>query len=137
LVERLVLVDALTYPFALDFKARLPMMPFLGGFFFKQLYGRAAFRNHFRESVFAHGSSMPLDRVDRYYDLFNTPAARESAHAVLQSMVDTRPIVARITRISPRALVVWGRGDRIFPASFGQRLAREIGGARLGTLHAP
>jgi len=136
LVERLVLVDAMTYPFRLDFRSRLPLMPFLGGVLFKQLYGRGTFRRHFRENVFSPGFAMPLERIDRYYDQFNTPAARESAHAVLQSIRDTRPIVARITRITAPTLVMWGRSDRIFPASFGQRLAREIAGARFDVLDA-
>ena len=136
LVERLVLVDAMTYPFRLDFRSRLPLTPLLGGLLFKQLYGRGTFRRHFRDNVFSPGFSLPLDRIDRYYEQFNTPAARESAHAVLHSTRDTRPTVARITRITAPTLVVWGRRDRMFPASFGQRLAREIPGARLDVLDA-
>jgi pimeloyl-ACP methyl ester carboxylesterase len=136
LVDRLVLVDAMSYPFRLDFRSRLPLVPFVGGLMFKQLYGRGMFRRHFRENVFSPGFTLPLDRIDRYYDQFNTPAARESAYAVLQSIRDTRPIVARITRITAPTLVVWGRSDRMFPASFGQRLAREIAGARFDVLDA-
>jgi len=136
LVERLVLVDAMSYPFRLDFRSRLPFLPFVGGLLFKQLYGRGMFRRHFRDNVFSPGFTLPLERIDRYYDQFNTPAARESAHAVMQSIRDTRPIVARITRITAPTLVVWGRSDRIFPASFGQRLAREIAGARFDVLDA-
>lgn len=136
LVDRLVLVDAMTYPFRLDFRSRLPLVPFVGGVLFKQLYGRGMFRRHFRENVFSPGFSLPVERIDRYYDQFNTPAARESAYAVLQSIRDTRPIVARITRITAPTLVVWGRSDRMFPASFGQRLAREIAGARFDVLEA-
>jgi pimeloyl-ACP methyl ester carboxylesterase len=136
LVERLVLVNAMSYPFRLDFRSRLPLVPFVGGVLFKQLYGRGTFRRHFRDNVFSPGFSLPLERIDRYYDQFNTPAARESAHAVLQSIRDTRPIVARITRVTAPTLVMWGRRDRMFPASFGQRLAREIAGARLDVLDA-
>ncbi len=40
LVERLVLVNAMSYPFRLDFRSRLPFLPFVGGLLFKQLYGR-------------------------------------------------------------------------------------------------
>src|SRR5690349_6163108 len=47
LVQRLVLVDALCYPFPLSFKARLPLVPILGSIFFKQLYGRGRFRAYF------------------------------------------------------------------------------------------
>jgi pimeloyl-ACP methyl ester carboxylesterase len=136
LVERLVLVDAMSYPFLLDFRSRLPLLPFLGGLIFKQMYGRGGFRRHFRDNVFSPGFTLPLDKIDRYYDQFNTPAARESAHAVLLSSRDTRPIVARIPRITAPTLVVWGRSDRMFPASFGQRLAREIAGARFDVLDA-
>jgi pimeloyl-ACP methyl ester carboxylesterase len=136
LVEKLVLVDAMSYPFLLDFRSRLPLLPFLGGLIFKQMYGRGGFRRHFRDNVFSPGFSLPVDKIDRYYDQFNTPAARESAHAVLQASRDTRPIVARIPRITAPTLVVWGRSDRMFPASFGQRLAREIAGARFDVLDA-
>jgi pimeloyl-ACP methyl ester carboxylesterase len=136
LVEKLVLVDAMSYPFLLDFRSRLPLMPFLGGLIFKQMYGRGGFRRHFRDNVFSPGFTLPLDKIDRYYDQFNTPAARESAHAVLQASRDTRSIVARIPRITAPTLVVWGRSDRMFPASFGQRLAREIAGARFDVLDA-
>jgi pimeloyl-ACP methyl ester carboxylesterase len=140
LVDRLVLVDALVYPFPLELGSRFSLVPVVGPFLFKQLYGRGTFRGYFREQVFARGFEMPLDRVDRYYDQFNTPAARESAYAVLAAMMDTRPVVARIPRVHVPTLVVWGRHDRLFPAVFGQRLAREIGGARLELLdagHAP
>jgi pimeloyl-ACP methyl ester carboxylesterase len=136
LVQRLVLVNAMSYPFRLDFRSRLPLVPVVGGVLFKQLYGRGTFRRHFRDNVFSPGFSLPIDRIDRYYDQFNTPAARESAHAVLQSIRDTRPIVARITRITAPTLVMWGRRDRMFPPHFGQRLAREIAGARLDVLDA-
>jgi pimeloyl-ACP methyl ester carboxylesterase len=140
LVERLVLVDALSHPFRLDFKSRLTTAPIVGRFLFKQLYGRRAFRRFFRENVFTASDELPLERIDRYYDLFNTPAARESAHAVLQAIRDTRPVVARVTRITAPTLVVWGRRDRLGPPVYGQRLAREIPGARfdvLDTGHAP
>jgi pimeloyl-ACP methyl ester carboxylesterase len=140
LVERLVLVDALSHPFRLDFKSSLATAPIVGRFLFKQLYGRRFFRRFFRENVFTASTDVPLERIDRHYDLFNTPAARESAHAVLQAIRDTRPVVARVTRITAPTLVVWGRRDRLSPPVFGQRLAREIPGARFDVLdagHAP
>lgn len=140
LVERLVLVDALVYPFPLELRSRVSLLPVLGPFLFKQLYGRGTFRGYFREHVFSPEFDVPLDRIDRYYDQFNTPAARESAYAVLSAMTDTRAVVARIPRVKAPTLVVWGRHDRLLPPVFGQRLAREIGGARLELLdagHAP
>jgi pimeloyl-ACP methyl ester carboxylesterase len=140
LLERLVLVDAMSYPFRLDARSRIPMLPVVGGFVFKQMFGRGMFRRHFRDNVFSPGFALPAERVDRYYDQFNSPAGRESAHAVLLAVRDTRPVVARITRVTAPTLVIWGRHDRMFPPSFGQRLAREIPGARLDVLdcgHSP
>lgn len=140
LVDKLILVNALAYPLRLDFRSRLPLLPVVGGFLFKQLYGRRTFRRFLRDNFYAPDSPISQERIDRYYDLFNTPAARESAHAVLQATDDTRPIVARLPRVNAPTLVIWGRHDRILPATLGQRLSREIAQARLDILdagHAP
>jgi pimeloyl-ACP methyl ester carboxylesterase len=48
--------------------------------------------------------------------------------------------VADTARIVAPTLVVWGRGDKQYPAGLGQRLAREIRGAGfklMDTGHAP
>ena len=140
LVTRLVVLDPLCYPHPLVRKLRVPLWPVVGGMLFKQLYGRALFRRYFRDDIFAPGAVLPYDRIDRFYEYFKAPSARESAHAVLRSMLDTRPVVARITRIRRPTLVVWGREDRMFPATFALKLSREICDARLTLMdagHAP
>lgn len=140
LVTRLVVEDALCYPFPMSFRGRLPFLPVIGGAIFKQLYGRRTFRSYFRDEFFRPGVALPHERIDQHYDFFNGPSARESAYAVLRSIVDTRPVVARITRITTPTLVVWGRDDRIFPAASAQRLARELPQSKLAILdaaHAP
>lgn len=136
LVQRLVLEDALCYPFPMSLKTRLPLMPVIGGIVFKQLYGRALFRAHFREDIFRADAVVPIARIDRHYELFNGPSARESAHAVMRAVLDARPVVARLSRITSPTLVVWGRDDRLFPAQSAQRLAREISGAKLEIMDA-
>jgi len=140
LVKRLVLVAPLCYPYRVSRRIRWPLTPVVGGVLFKQLYGRRTFRNYFEEEVFSTRSTTPFSRIDRLYDLFNTPSARESAYAVLKSMLDTRPVVARVSRVRQPTLVVWGRDDRIFPAAFALKLTREIPDARLELFdagHAP
>jgi pimeloyl-ACP methyl ester carboxylesterase len=139
LVSRLVLVDALVYPTVESLRRRLPLSPVVGPIFFKQLFGRGMFRARFRDDVFGD-FPLPLDRIDRYYDTFNVPSARESAYAVLRAAADTSPIVARIGRVTCPTLVVWGREDRLFPVANAQRLAREIRHARLQVMetgHSP
>jgi pimeloyl-ACP methyl ester carboxylesterase len=136
LVQRLVIEDALCYPFPMSFRMKLPLVPVIGGIIFKQLWGRSLFRAYFRDEIFRADAAVPLSRVDKHYDLFNGPSARESAHAVLRAVLDARPVVARLSRITSPTLVVWGRDDRLFPAQSAQRLAREIPGARLEIMDA-
>jgi len=136
LVTRLVLEDALVYPFPLSFRARLPLAPVVGGVIFKQILGRRGFRSYFREEFFRPGAEIPYERIDQHYEFFNGPSARESAYAVLRSVLDTRPIVARLTRITTPTLVVWGCDDRMLPASSAQSLVRAIPAAKLEIMDA-
>jgi pimeloyl-ACP methyl ester carboxylesterase len=140
LVSRLVLVDSLSYPAPALGHAKLPLLPLVGAIFFKQLYGRGMFRAHFRDEIFGGGFPPPIARIDRWYETFNSPSARESAYAVMRAMRDVSPVVARLGRVNCPTLVVWGREDRVFPVAFAQRLAREIRDARLHVLetgHSP
>jgi pimeloyl-ACP methyl ester carboxylesterase len=140
LVARLVLVDALCYEAPLGVQQRLATVPLVGGLVFKQLWGYRNFRAYFRERVLLPGAPVPSERIEHYYRLFNTPAARGSALATLRATVDTRPVIARTSRIQTPTLVVWGRGDKVFPAALGQRLARQIRGAGFELMdsgHAP
>jgi pimeloyl-ACP methyl ester carboxylesterase len=136
LVTRLVVEGSLAYPAPRSLRARLPLVPIVGGIAFKQLYGRAIFRSIFREEMYAPGLSAPLSRIDWHYDIFNSPSARESAHATMLATRDTRPVVARLPRIVAPTLVLWGHDDLIYPASHAHRLARSIPGARLEIMDA-
>jgi pimeloyl-ACP methyl ester carboxylesterase len=136
LVSKLVLIDALCYESGTGRYGELALLPFVGGLILKQLWGRGLFRRHFQETVFGPTSSVATPRIDRYYDAFNAPAARSSALATLRATVDTRGVVAQTTRIHAPTLVVWGRHDRVWPASFGQRLSREIRGSGFELLDA-
>ena len=140
LIQRLILEDALCYPAPRTVTSRLFLLPIVGALLFKQLYGRVWFRAYYRDLVYKKGFAIPTERVDWHYDAFNSPSARESAHAVLHAMLDTRPTVARLIRIVAPTLVVWGRHDRLSPVIAAHRLVRSIPNARLQILdagHAP
>lgn len=140
LVQRLVLVDALCYPPPRNIAPQIAHLPVIGGIFFKQLYTRAMFRSHFQRFLLGPSAAVPIARIDRHYELLSTPNARESAHAVLHAMFETRPVVARLGRIAAPVLVVWGHDDRLLPVQHAQRLAHEIPGAKLEIVdagHAP
>jgi pimeloyl-ACP methyl ester carboxylesterase len=136
LVSELVLVDTLCYQTARDLKQRVVLVPLFGGLLFKQLLGRTMFRALFRDTMLSQSGAVAPERLDHYYDMLNTPAARGSALATLRAAVDTRPIVAQIPRIQTPTLVLWGRHDKLYPAALGQRLAREIRGAGFELLDA-
>jgi pimeloyl-ACP methyl ester carboxylesterase len=136
LVSRLVLVDTLCYETKLDPRLRLALLPLVGSFVFKQLWGRSTFRSFFRSQLLAPRSTVPSWRIDDYYETFNAPAARGSALATWRATIDTRSVVAKTARIQAPTIVVWGRQDRMIPAGYGQRLAREIRGAGFELLDA-
>ena len=131
LVTRLVVTDPLVYPYPPNRKMRAPLWPVIGSIIFKQLFGRRLFRSYFKDEVFSPGSDLPAERIEELYDCFNTPSARESAYAVLTSMLDTRPVAACVARVRHPTLVAWGRDDRIFPAAYALKLVREVPNARL------
>ncbi|MEZ4312190.1 MAG: alpha/beta hydrolase [Polyangiaceae bacterium] len=140
LVQRLVLEDALCYPPPRKISPQLAHVPVLGGIFFKQFYSRAMFRSYFQRLMLGPRALVPSARIDRHYDLLTTPNARESAHTVMHTMLETRPVVARLGRIQKPALVVWGHEDRLLPVAHGQKLAHEINGAKLQIIdggHSP
>jgi pimeloyl-ACP methyl ester carboxylesterase len=140
LVSKLVVVDALSESAEPWLYGKLAHLPFAGSLVFKQLLGRSLFGAYFRELFLSDPSAVTSERLDVYYQSFNTPAARGSALATLRATVDTRPVAAQTSRIQKPTLVLWGRRDRLLPPSVGQRLAREIRGARFELLdagHAP
>lgn len=140
LVSELVVVDALSEGAEPWLYGRLAHVPVAGSLVFKQLLGRSLFGAYFRELFLHDPDAITNARLDNYYQSFNSPAARGSVLATLRATVDTRPVAAQTSRIQKPTLVLWGHRDRLLPPSVGQRMAREIRGARfelLGGGHAP
>lgn len=140
-VDKLVLIDAHCYPLDLNFKARLPLLPLVGRFIFTKLYGRALFRDYFKNDVWNGKGPPSWERVDRYYDEFSPAESRAAAYAVVRSVVDVAPLAALLPSIEAETLILWGEEDHLIPLRLGERLARAIPGARLevlpGRCHAP
>ncbi len=141
LVSRLVVIDTPCYATTLTLEQRAASLPLMGGLVFKQLFNRPSFRAFFRTRLLSRNAPKEaLERVDHYYELFNSPAARGSALATLRATADTRGVVAQTGRVRAPTLVLWGRHDRLVPAALGQRLSREIRGAGFELVdagHAP
>ncbi len=136
IVQRLVLVDPLVYPHRTDVYSRVATTPIVGPITFKQLSGRGLFTRYFKSRNYAAPEAAPAGKVDRFFEHFNAPAARESAYATLESLDDTRTLVALLPRVSVPTLVFWGRHDRLLPLDHGRRLVRELPNATLEILEA-
>jgi pimeloyl-ACP methyl ester carboxylesterase len=140
-VDRLALINTVSYPFDVPLKGRLPLLPVVGPLLFKHLYTRALFHDYFKSNVFAPGFKYDKAAVDAYYRAFDPPDARDAAYRVLHSTVDLASLGPKIPKVRAPTLVLWGELDPMFPVSFGQRLGREIPNARVETLagcgHAP
>jgi pimeloyl-ACP methyl ester carboxylesterase len=130
IVDKLVLVNPLVYPPRPDPLSRIAGVPVLGPLLFKQLYGRTLFRSRFLAQARVTNGAAKSRRVDRLFELFDAPAAREAAYATIRAMQDTRLLTASVPRVSAPTLVAWGRANRASPVEHGRRLARELGGAR-------
>lgn len=126
IVHRMCLVDTAVYPTNENGLDRAGRIPVVGAVLFRQLMGSALFRAYLQGTVYAGASRIPAGRLDALYDSFNAPAARQALHATLHGTADTRPLVARLPRVTSDALVVWGRDDQRAPVEHGRRLAREL-----------
>lgn len=142
MVDRLVVIDPLSLPSPLPIKGRIPLLPIFGPVFWRQLYKRRLFHDYFKDDVWSGHAGVDMAQVDRYYETFDTPDAREATYAALRStVVDVSSLGPKIARVRAPTLIVWGEEDRIFPVALGPRLSREIPGSRLHVIekcgHAP
>ncbi len=141
LVDRLCVIDSMSYDFAAPLKGRLPQIPVLGPIIFKKLYGRTLLRDYFKNDVWSGHPGIDLAQVDSYFDDFAPSEARDAAYTCLLRTLDVKSLSPKIPRIRAKTLIIWGDDDRIIPLTLGQRLARDIPGARLRIVphsgHAP
>ena len=137
-VRKLVLVDAVAFPFAVPLKGRLPLVPVLGEALFR-LYGERMFVSYFEGDVFLDGSKMDREKVKAWYRIFS--ANRGLALAALRATADPGPVTRVIGGIRAPTLALWGERDGIIPLALGRMVEAAIPGASLhvvpGCGHAP
>lgn len=128
LVSKLVLTAALVFGAQEHALERAGRVPLVGALLWRQFMGYALFRNYVQNTVYSGAERIPAGRIEGLYEAFNAPAGRQAAHATLTAISDTRPLVARLPRVSTDTLVLWGRDDEVAPVEHGRRLARELRG---------
>lgn len=128
LVHKLVLASAVVYPPQEHALERAGRVPLVGALLWRQVMGTALFRAFIQRTVYSGATRIPIGRAEELYEAFNAPAGRQAAHATLVAVADTRPLVARLPRVTADTLVVWGRDDELAPVEHGRRLARDLHG---------
>ena len=132
LIGRLVLIDSAAYPQRLPRLFRLLRLPLVGRFLLESVPVRWIVRLNLA-FVYHDRSTMSAERIDRYVTCFS----RKGISAVfIRTARQLQPAtyadyIARYRTIALPTLVVWGDDDRVVAPVHGERLAREIPGARL------
>ena len=140
LVTRLVLLDAVCSGPPLGKLQRILVLPFIGGFVFKQLLSFGTYRHFFLEYLVSSKARIAPERVQSFFEPLSAPAARSSMLATLRATIDVRSVAADKARLGTPTLVVWGRFDRLHPAGEGQQIAKTLRGAGFEVLksgHSP
>jgi pimeloyl-ACP methyl ester carboxylesterase len=128
LIHKLVLTSAVVFAPQEHALERAGRVPLVGALLWRQVMGHALFRAYVQATVYSGAARVPAGRIDELFEAFNAPPGRQAAHATLLAKADTRPVIARLPRVSADTLVVWGRDDQLAPVDHGRRLARELRG---------
>ena len=68
--------------------------------------------------------TLPLHRIDAYYETFRKPDARLAALATLRQMLKLEALEMLVPKIKAPTLIIWGQDDRLVPSSFATRLEK-------------
>jgi pimeloyl-ACP methyl ester carboxylesterase len=136
-VNKLVLAAAAAYPPpALPLDAKLALLPGVGPFLFKNVFGRREFERANRQQAVRDPRSLDDAWIDYYWDRFNRAGARDAFYACMQLICSLPNENRDAANIQAPTLLVWGDEDRLVPLSRGKQLARAIAGARLEVIPA-
>lgn len=131
-VQKLVLTSGFVYEDQLNGFLRWSRVPGLGELLYGLFYN-AQLEARYTWSYFEPERHVTAKGFGYLHDFQDTPGIKAAALAVLRGMeLDAlRPAFARIEQ---RALLIWGREDRVSPPPFGERLVTELPHARLVVL---
>lgn len=130
-LDRLVLVDAYAYPQTPPAMMRLFTVPVVGRLA-TWITPRFAVARSVRD-VYGDPSRVTDEGIDRYHELLLREGNREATRVRLSTRHDDG-LTARLGEIHAPTLILWGSLDRWILPPNGERLARDIPGAKLVTL---
>jgi len=130
-VEKLILINAVGFPFRDPWLWRLAKLPLVEPLFI-WVAPRWLVKATLLEAV-ADPAHLSEEQVTRYYELVRLPGKRRAQ--LIQNRIPygyiARPeLLNRLHAISQPTLVIWGEQDPWLPVSYGKRFSEAIPGAR-------
>lgn len=128
----LVLIDGIAYPQQMPMFIRLLATPVLGPLVVGVVPPEIQIREVMK-LVYAKNSVVPEDAIKAYAKALKTPEGRYAAVTSARQIQppDLEDLSLQYQNLRVPTLIVWGRQDRIIPASIGERLHQAIPGSRL------
>lgn len=130
-VERLVLVDPLSYKFHMPLEARVVLAPIIGPAIFRAVYSRALIRHVMRRDIYRDPALASDEWVDYVWERVNRPGGIDAAHAALLTCNKPAQFTSAARAVRAPTLIVWGEEDKLFPSVWARRLAAEVPGAEV------
>ncbi len=132
--QRLIVVDGTVYPSPLTLQAQIALVPVLGSLLVRRVYGKGELRRIFTHTLFQDPSLVTPALIDYYWERVNRPGGREAMHACLETIATLSDENSDVAQVAAETLLLWGHADRTAPLYQGERLEREITGARLSVI---
>ena len=130
-IKALVLVDAEAYPITPPLMLRVAKLPVIRSVIHRAI-GEWVVRISLKRSYYDH--DLITERlVEEYYRPFLTENGKSAAIKVLQAMdfEKLKELPRRYRRIRKKALIIWGKEDRISRIHLAHKLKRDLPYARL------
>ena len=135
LIGRLVLIDAAAYPQVIPPFMRLLARPLAGTLLLALVPTRIIVRYVLR-ACFRDGAAIGAERIERYAQGFSRRGICHSFGESVRRIIppDYDRLAASFDSSGLPTLIIWGRDDRVTPLALGERLQRDIPGARLAVI---
>ncbi|MCA9670028.1 MAG: alpha/beta hydrolase [Myxococcales bacterium] len=140
-VDRLVLVDPISYPFVMPLKGQIGVTPLLGRFVVRFAYNRTTLRDFMRNDVYFNKARCSEEEVDRFLAHLDMPGGRAAIHRAMQATANVGWLYDDIINVNLPTHIIWGQDDKLIPTKLAPRLHKDIRGSTLDVIpycgHSP
>lgn len=131
-IERLVVIDTVSYPQKLPPMLRLLRTPVLGGLGMYLIPDRVKVRNLLR-TIYYDPSKITPEQITAYAAPLSLPGAKYAMRQSARQLIPENlgEVIAQYPKITVPTLIIWGAEDHIIPLALGERLHQAIPDSKL------